>query len=490
MDVFSSAVRTVRWNAMNSAFFNIGTDAWWQDATEPEDETALSNKTVYLESTATSSNRLRLAYPLYASKAAYDGQRSATSAKRVVNLTRSAYAGQQRYGTVLWSGDINGDWTTLRKQIPAGLNFSLTGQPWWTTDTAGFFRPSGQYTSPDFNELLTRWFQWSTFCPVQRIHGYQTSTELWNYLPDTQRRLTDFIKLRYRLQPYNYAVAWRTHDQGYTMMRALPMDFPNDTILRGISDQYLFGPALMVSPITTPGATNRDVRLPAGTTWIDFWTGESHAGGQTITAAASLDRIPLHVRAGSIIPIGPDQQWTGQITGAPVELRVYRGADGSFTLYDDAGDSYAYENGERALVPLTWNEATKTLHFGARQGSYPGMAAQTQFRIRWVAPGHAAGTPGDQPGDVNFTYDGTAAAVTMPNLAVPAAPANLTATPAPGAITLAWDAVPGAASYRVERAPSGRVRSLSWQRKSPPPAIPTAGFLPSTPGTTASAPPT
>lgn len=455
MDVFSSAVRTVRWNAMNAAFFNIGTDAWWQDAAEPEDETALSNKTVYLESTATSSNRLRLAYPLYASKAAYDGQRSATSAKRVVNLTRSAYAGQQRYGAVLWSGDIKGDWTTLRKQIPAGLNFSLTGQPWWTTDTAGFFRPSGQYTSPDFNELLTRWFQWSTFCPVQRIHGYQTSTELWNYLPDTQRRLTDFIKLRYRFQTYNYAVAWRTHDQGYTMMRALPMDFPNDTTLRGISDQYLFGPALMVSPITTPGATSRDVRLPAGTTWIDFWTGESHVGGQTITTAASLDRIPLHVRAGSIIPIGPDQQWTGQITGAPVELRIYRGADGSFTLYDDAGDSYAYENGERALVPLTWNEAAKTLHFGACQGSYPGMAAQTQFRIRWVAPGHAAGTPGDQPGDVNFTYDGTAAAVPMPDLAVPTAPAGLTAIPAPGAITLAWDAVPGAASYRIERAPSG-----------------------------------
>lgn len=454
MDVFSSAVRTVRWNAMNAAFFSIGTDAWWQDATEPEDENALLNKTVYLESTATSSNRLRLAYPLYASKAAYEGQRSTTSAKRVVNLTRSAYAGQQRYGTVLWSGDITGDWTTLRRQIPAGLNFSLTGQPWWTTDTAGFFRPSGQYTSPDFNELLTRWFQWSTFCPVQRIHGYQTNTELWNYLPDTQRRLTDFIKLRYRLQPYNYAVAWLTHDQGYTMMRALPMDFPNDTSLRGISDQYLFGPALMVSPITTPGATSREVRLPAGTTWLDFWTGESHTGGQTITTSASLDRIPLHVRAGSIIPIGPDQQWTGQITGAPVELRVYRGADGNFTLYDDAGDSYAYENGERALVPLTWDDATQTLHFGARQGSYPGMAAQTQFRIRWVAPGHAAGTPGDHQGDVNFTYDGTAASVTMPVLPLPAAPANPIATPAPGAITLDWGVVPEAASYRIERAPS------------------------------------
>ena len=237
------------------------------------------------------------------------------------------------------------------------------------------------------------------------------------------------------------------------MMRALPMDFPNDARLRGISDQYLFGPAFLVSPVTTPGATSRQVRLPAGTSWIDFWTGESHAGGQTITTAASLDRIPLYVRAGSIIPIGPDLQWTGQITGAPIELRVYRGADGSFTLYDDAGDSYAYEQGERALVPVTWNDTTKTLHFGARQGSYPGMAAQTQFRIRWVAPGHAAGMPGDHAGDVAFTYDGTAASVTMPVLGLPAAPRSDRHVGNRRDLA-GLDAVPGAASYRVERASS------------------------------------
>ena len=452
MDVFSPAVRDLRWDAMDSAFFSIGADAWWQDATEPGDDgNAVAGNTVYLESVATSGNRLRNAYPLFASRAAYEGQRATDATKRVVNLTRSGYLGQQRYGTVCWSGDVKGDWVTFRRQIPAGLNFSLTGMPWWTTDTAGFFRPEEQYTSDDFNELLIRWFQWSTFCPVLRVHGYQSSTEPWNYLPETQARLLEYIHLRYRMLPYHYSVAWMVSDAGSTFMRALPMDFPGDAAAHGVSDQYMLGPALLVSPVTTPGASSRAVYLPQGAAWVDFWTGESLAGGQTVEAPAPIDRIPLHVRAGSIVPFGPELQWTGEMPADPIELRVYRGADGVFTLYDDAGDGYDYEQGARATIPIGWNNADGVLNFGTRQGSFPGMAAQRTFRIIWVGPGHGHGMPSDHPADLEVVYSGTALAVDLPDVSVPAAPTGVSAVAANGQIALSWDVVAEATAYVVKR---------------------------------------
>ena len=291
MDVYNPAVRSLRWKYMDAAFFSIGADAWWQDATEPGDD---GNSVNGVQIFTGSANRVRNSYPLFASEATYDGQRGTDPNKRVVILSRSSYLGQQRYGAAAWSGDISGDWLTFSRQIRGGLNFSITGLPYWTTDTGGFFHPRDQYKSEDYNELLTRWFQWSTFCPILRIHGYTTATEIWNWLPATQTNLIAFDQLRYRMLPYNYSVAWKITSESYTPMRALVMDFPKDKNTLAIGDEYMFGPAFLVSPVTTPQATSRPVYLPAGTKWVDFWTGETLAGGKTVTANAPVNILPLY----------------------------------------------------------------------------------------------------------------------------------------------------------------------------------------------------
>ena len=410
IDVFSAQGRDIRWKHLDETFFSFGTDAWWGDATEPGDAgTDLLGKPLSIGP----GDQFTNAYPLFASRSLYEGQRAATSDKRVVTLTRSAFPGQQRYATATWSGDINGDWETFRRQIPAGLNVSLTGQPYWTTDCGGFFRPTDQYTSSDYNELLVRWFQWSTFCPVLRVHGYKTETEMWKWLPETQRHLLTYDRLRYRLLPYNYSVAARVTFQDYTFMRALGMDFPADPKVWDIADQYLFGPAFLVSPVTQPQATTRDVYLPAGTRWVDFWTGQDHDGGQTLTAAAPLDQMPLFVRAGSIVPFGPDLQYANEKTADPIELRVYPGADGAFSLYEDQGDGYGYEKGLCATIPFTWNDRTRTLVIGQRQGGFPGMLNARTFRVVLVTPGGSTGIEAaDTASEVR--YDGRSLEVHLP----------------------------------------------------------------------------
>ena len=402
IDVFSAPGRDIRWKHINEAFFSLGTDAWWGDATEPGDPgTDLLGKPLSIGP----GDQFTSAYPLFASRSLYEGQRATTSDKRVVTLTRSAFPGQQRYAAASWSGDINGDWETFRRQIPAGLNVSLTGQPYWTTDCAGFFHPADQYTSADFNELLVRWFQWSTFCPILRVHGYKTETEMWKWLPETQRHLLAYDRLRYRLLPYNYSLAARVTFQNDTFMRALGMDFPADSKAWDIADQYLFGPSFLVSPVTQPQATSRAVYLPAGTRWVDFWSGTTHEGGQTLTAAAPLAQMPLFVRAGSIVPFGPDLHYASEKAADPIELRVYPGADGAFTLYEDEGDGYGYEKGRHATIPFTWNDRTRTLVIGQRQGEFPGMLKTRTFRIILVAPG--AGTGIDAAAtSIDVRYDG------------------------------------------------------------------------------------
>jgi alpha-D-xyloside xylohydrolase len=402
IDVFSATGRDIRWKYLNEAFFSIGTDGWWGDATEPGDPgTALLGKPLSIGA----GDQFTNAYPLFASRSLYEGQRATSSDKRVVTLTRSAFPGQQRYAAASWSGDINGDWETFRRQIPAGLNVSLTGQPYWTTDCAGFFHPGDQYKSADFNELLVRWFQWSTFCPILRVHGFKTETEMWKWLPDTQEHLLAYDRLRYRLLPYNYSVASRVTFQNDTFMRPLGMDFPQDPKAWDVADQYLFGPAFLVSPVTQPQATSREVYLPAGARWVNFWTGQTQEGGQAITVAAPLAQMPLLVRAGSIVPFGPDVQYANEKSADPIELRVYPGADGSFTLYEDEGDGYGYEKGSRAAIPFTWNDRTRTLTIGPRQGEFPGMLKTRTFRIVLVASG--AGT-GIEPAAaaVEVPYDG------------------------------------------------------------------------------------
>jgi alpha-D-xyloside xylohydrolase len=408
MDVYNPAVRSLRWKYMDSAFFGIGTDAWWQDATEPGDD---GNSVNGVPCFAGSANRVRNSYPLFANEAAYEGQRATDPGKRVVILSRSAYPGQQRYAAAVWSGDIKGDWLTFARQIGAGLNFSLTGMPYWTTDTGGFFHPRDQYASADYNELLARWFEWSAFCPILRIHGFMTSTEVWNWQPRTQAALVAYDQFRYRMLPYNYSVAWKITSERYTPMRALMMDFPNDANVRAISDEYMFGPAFLVCPVTKPQATGRDVYLPSGANWVDFWTGETLSGGKTLAANAPLNILPLYVRAGSIVPLGPVMQYANEKPADPIELRVYCGADGRFTLYGDEGDNYNYEKGEYAVIPLEWNEAGQTLTIGKRRGGFPGMMKEFTFRIVFVSPGRGTGMDPETHPDALVRYTGEAVIV-------------------------------------------------------------------------------
>jgi alpha-D-xyloside xylohydrolase len=412
MDVFNPAVRSIRWKYMNQAFYSLGTDGFWQDATEPGDD---GNSVSGIQCFLGSANRVRNSYPLFASQATYEGQRGTDSRKRVVILARSAYPGAQRYATAVWSGDIHGDWMTFARQIPAGLNYSITGLPYWTTDTGGFFHPRDQYSSPAYNELLTRWFQWSTFCPILRIHGFGTATEIWNWLPETQTNLMAFDQLRYRMLPYNYSVAWKITSERYTPMRALMMDFSKDTNVLAIADEYMFGPAFLVCPMTTPQATTRPVYLPSGANWVDFWTGETLTGGKTATGNAPINILPLYIRAGSIVPFGPVLQYATEKQADPIELRIYRGADGEFKVYEDEGDHYNYESGIHATIPVSWDDARHTLKIGKRTGTFAGMLKKRTFRVVFVSPNHGAGMAAEEKADAVVHYTGKAVTVSYRN---------------------------------------------------------------------------
>jgi alpha-D-xyloside xylohydrolase len=343
--------------------------------------------------------------------AVYAGQRAENSAKRVFILTRSAYAGQQRNAAVTWSGDIGGTWDVFAKQIPAGLNFSLSGIPYWTTDTGGFF--GGDPADPAYAQLFARWFQFSAFCPMFRVHGTGAPKEMWRFDSTTQKILADYDRLRYHLLPYIYSVSWSVSSEGYSMMRGMVMDFREDAKVHNISDQYMFGPALMVAPVIKPGVANRSVYLPAGAKWIDFWTGKTYAGGLTVAAPAPITTMPVFVRAGSIIPYGPSVEYAMEKSD-PIELRVYRGADGAFTLYEDEGDNYNYEKGAYSTIRITWNDSTHTLKIGTRSGSFAGMPREHTFRIVWVSPDHGVGVPSTGAADLVIRYKGHALRVTMP----------------------------------------------------------------------------
>jgi len=399
-DFFNPEARSGFWSQLKNGIFQDGMDAWWMDATEPEFD-VLKGAETFLGP----GESVRNAYPLFVTKAIYEGQRATTDKKRVVILTRSAFAGQQRNAAASWSGDISANWTTLRRQIPAGLSFSMSGMPYWTTDTGGFFRPADQYTSNAYHELLIRWFEYGVFCPMFRVHGYKSNTELWNYGPQVERVLTQYDELRYRLLPYIYSAAWGVTKNGETLMRALPLEFSSDPKTREISDQFLFGSALLINPVTTEDARQRSLYLPAPTEWIDFWTGKRLSGDQSITAEAPLDRIPIYAKAGSIIPLGPVSQ-SASAAPDPIELRIYGGADSDFTLYEDEGDNYDYEHGTYSLIPIHWDDKAKNLTIGDRRGSFPGMREHRIVHIVIVRDGHGAGiSPTSEP-DATISYVG------------------------------------------------------------------------------------
>jgi alpha-D-xyloside xylohydrolase len=350
-------------------------------------------------------------------------------------LTRSGFAGQQRYAAAVWSGDISSTWTAMRRQIPAGLSFCLSGMPYWTMDIGGFsvpprYAPSlgedakGEpiFAEPtpeaveDWRELNARWFQFGTFTPLLRVHGQYPFREMWFFggeqHPAYQAQLK-FDRLRYRLLPYVYSLAGAVTRDGGTMMRPLVMDFPADPTAREIGDQYLFGPALLVSPVTESKARSRTVHLPAGAVWYDFWTGAALDGGRTIEAPAPYDSIPVDVRAGSILPFGPELQYTDEKPADPITLLVYAGADGAFTLYEDDGLTYGYERGASARIPLRWDDAKRVLTIGRREGSFPGMLAGRTFKVILVSRDRPVGFSFDPPADQTVGYQGEAVEVRL-----------------------------------------------------------------------------
>lgn len=412
-DAFNPEARKMFWQQMKTALYDKGVEAWWLDSSEPLDfygeeqgamlegaHTALGSGSLYANM-----------YPLMETAAVYEGQRAITNNQRVFILTRSAFLGQQRNSATSWSGDIAPTFDSLRRQTPAGLNFSMSGLPYWSSDIGGF--QGGDPDDPAYQEVYVRWFEYGTFCPIFRTHGARKANELWSYGRKAQDILTHYDKLRYRLLPYIYSTARRVTSEGYTPMRALVMDFPADANVLNVVDQFMFGPALLVSPVTNPAATSRNVYLPAGSAWYDFWTGAKLQGGQTIKAAAPLETIPLYVRAGSILPMGPELQYTSEKPADPIELRIYRGADGQFTLYEDDGESYGYEKGEYAVIPITWNDASATLSLGARKGTFQGMLKERIFQIVPVNEGRGIGESNLTPPSLTVQYDGSTKTVKL-----------------------------------------------------------------------------
>ena len=411
-DAYNPAARKYYWQLIDQGLFRIGADAWWLDTDEPETEDRETNILVNNKVALGSGARYANLYPLLTTTSVYEGQRGASDQKRVFTLSRSAFAGAQRNAITAWSGDVESNWLSFARQIPAGLNFALSGIPYWTTDIGGFI--IGNPDDPAYRELFVRWFEYGTFCPIFRLHGTRTTNqnELWSYGPQAQTILTSFDRLRYRLMPYIYSLAWKTTSEGYTPMRALAMDFPTDTRALNIGDEFLFGPAILVNPVTEPSATSRHVYLPKAR-WVDFWTGRGVDGGAVVDAAAPLDRIPLYVRAGSIVPMGPELEYATEKPADPIELRVYTGADGGFTLYEDENDNYNYEKGVRATIPIQWEEAARKLTIGERQGKFPGMLEHREFHVVFVNQGHGAGIePTAQPDKV-VKYSGGQIAVVL-----------------------------------------------------------------------------
>jgi alpha-D-xyloside xylohydrolase len=409
-DAFNPAAREYYWKLMDKGLFQIGADAWWLDTDEPETEGRETNILVTNKVALGSGARYANLYPLMTTSAVYEGQRKTSEQKRVFILSRSVFAGAQRNSIAAWSGDVESNWLSFARQIPAGLNFELSGMPYWTTDIGGFI--IGNPDDPAYRELFVRWFEYGTFCPIFRLHGTRTTNqnELWSYGAEAQAILTSYDRLRYRLMPYIYSLAWRTTSEAYTPMRALAMDFRTDTRALNIGDQFLFGPALLVNPVTEPGATSRRMYLPKAK-WYDFWTGRTANGGEMIETTAPLGRIPLFVRGGSIVPLGPDVEYATEKPADPIELRVYPGANASFTLYEDENDTYNYEKGSRATIRLDWDDTARKLMIGERQGKFPGMLETRTFHVVLVSDNHGVGIEPAKEADQTVEYLGRAVTV-------------------------------------------------------------------------------
>ena len=407
-DAFSKKGRKTYWQQAKDSLFDIGMDAFWLDSTEPSDTCGEEQGSMLAGAHTAMGNGSRYAnlFPFMTTAAIYDGQRSVTDRKRVFILTRAAFMGMQHQASSAWSGDTATNFQTLKREIPAGLNYSMTGLPYWTTDIGGFL--GGDTSNPAYQEVFVRWFQYGSFCPIFRVHGVRSNhqNELWSYGENAQTILTLYDRLRYRLLPYIYTLADQTTTEGYTPMRALAFDFLQDPKTLDINDEFMFGPSILVAPVTDADARSRRVYLPAGADWYDFWTGEKTDGGQEVNRETPLNIMPLYVRAGSILPMGPESEYSNQHPDAPVELRIYPGHDTSFKIYEDDGTTYDYEKGLSATIPIDWNDKTRVLTIGARHGHYPGMEMHREFSITMVDPAHGLGEAVSEPSR-SIQYDGT-----------------------------------------------------------------------------------
>lgn len=416
-DAFNADARTAFWNQINIALYSRGIDAWWLDATEPDitSNLPMEERKAMMNPTALgSADRYFNAYSLVQAQGVYEGQRATDPENRVFILTRSAFAGLQRYSAANWSGDIAARWHDMAAQIPCGLNMSMSGIPWWTMDIGGFSVES-RYHNPspadldEWRELMTRWHQYGAFVPLFRSHGEFPFREIYNTAPDNHiayKTMVEYNRLRYRLMPYIYSLAGQAWLNDYTIMRGLTMDFSLDTEVFDIADQYMFGPSLMVNPVTEYKVRSRKVYLPSAYGWYDVRTGRHYAGGTVIEADAPYEWMPLFAREGSLIPTGPDIQYTGEKEADPLTLWVYAGADGAFELYEDEGDNYNYEDGAYTLIPLTWNEAERTLTIGKREGEYRGMLHERTVNVIMVSENRAVKLDFGRPPDKSVKYSG------------------------------------------------------------------------------------
>jgi len=414
-DATNPEARDLYWEHLPGKLLAQGWDAFWLDSAEPEEywphmgDAILSSRQIAIGNGAEFTNLFPFAHTL----GVQDHWKAQNPSKRVFLLTRSAFLGQQRVGATVWSGDVYGTYWGLSHQVPAGLNFALSGSPYWTTDIGGYWPPHDEpLADPAFQELYTRWFEYGTFCPIFRTHGHRPHNELWSF-DKVEPILVSYDKLRYRLMPYIYSLAWKITSEDYTIQRPLVMDWRTDPNTWNMGDEFMFGPAILVNPVLRANATNRSVYLPASAAWYDFWTGKSLSGSQEIEAQAPLDRIPLFVRAGSILPMGPQIEYASQDPAGPIELRIYRGADGKFDLYEDAGDGYEYEKGEHSVIPLRWDDRTSSLIIGSRQGSYPRMIEHREFRVVLVASGHGIGSDVTNTANAEINYTGKEIQVTI-----------------------------------------------------------------------------
>lgn len=395
-DPYSEGARQLYWKQINEKLFSLGFDAWWLDSTEPDIQSNLSFDEWRLRIGPTAlgtSARYLNTYSLMNSKAVYEGQRKTNPNQRVFILTRSSFAGQQRYAAATWSGDVASRWYDLKNQISAGLNFSLSGIPYWTTDIGGFaveprYEKPNESDLDEWRELNTRWFQFGTFCPLFRVHGQYPYREMFNIAPENHpayQSMLKYDKLRYRLMPYIYSLTGMVTHKDYTIMRALVMDFLYDKNVLNIGDQFMFGPALLINPVTEYKARTRKVYLPKDVGWYDLMTGKYFDGGQTILADAPYTDIPIFVKEGSIIPFGPEIQFTTEKPADPIRLYIFTGKDCSFTLYEDENTNYNYEKGLYSTIEFKYNEKNKMLTIEKRKGKFPGMLKTRTFEIIWIS---------------------------------------------------------------------------------------------------------